>query len=112
MDIHVHSSPDIAPRSSDDLATVRAADAARMGVLVLKSHHTLTSTRAYLCTQALQPTVRVHGGLALNSCRWPESQCRGNPRLAFGRVISMPTYGAQRGPRPTACRLGTRIRAF
>lgn len=64
IDLHVHSAPDVYPRSLDDLGVARAAEAAGMRAILLKSHHTLTADRAALVDS--QVDIAVRGGLALN----------------------------------------------
>jgi hypothetical protein len=65
IDLHLHSAPDIRPRILDDFGVAREAAARGMRAIMLKSHFTLTSDRAYLVEQVV-PGIRVFGGLALN----------------------------------------------
>src|SRR5512136_706328 len=64
-DMHIHSAPDIAPRKTDDLELVKAAAAAGMGGIMIKSHLGSSVERAYLVNQVV-PDIRVFGGLVLN----------------------------------------------
>ncbi len=66
IDIHIHSAPDVAPRKGDDIELARQAAARGMRAILLKSHWTLTSDRAYLVQQVV-PNLRVFGGLVLNN---------------------------------------------
>ena len=43
IDLHVHAGPDVQPRKLDAVALARAARAAGMRALLLKSHHTITA---------------------------------------------------------------------
>lgn len=65
FDLHVHTSPDIAPRKTDDMELARAAAEAGMGGFMLKSHLGSTVERAYLVNQAV-PGIQAFGGLVLN----------------------------------------------
>ena len=94
IDLHIHSAPDLRPRLADDIDTARAAAAAGLRAILLKSHDTLTADRAALAEKAAGG-VRVFGGLALN-----EAVGGLNPRavevaLALGaRQIWLPTFDA------------------
>jgi len=93
IDLHVHTAPDVYPRSVRDDQLVSRAAAAGMAGVMLKSHHTLTADRATLASVA--SGLPVFGGLALN---WPVGGL--NPiavetALAMGaRQIWMPTLHA------------------
>ncbi len=65
IDMHVHSGPDVWPRKMDDLELARQAANRGMRAILLKSHWTLTSDRAYL-VQKVVPALKVFGGLVLN----------------------------------------------
>ena len=65
FDMHIHSAPDIAPRKTDDLELAKAAAAAGMGGIMIKSHLGSSVERAYLVNQMV-PNIRVCGGLVLN----------------------------------------------
>ncbi|MGA1076182.1 MAG: DUF6282 family protein [Ilumatobacteraceae bacterium] len=65
IDIHLHSSPDVRPRSIDDLAAARAAVAQGMAGVVLKNHHAPTADRATVARLAV-PGAPVFGGVVLN----------------------------------------------
>lgn len=98
IDLHVHSAPDVYPRSLDDLEVARAAEAAGMAGILLKSHHTLTADRAAL----VQPHVgiRVRGGLALNLTVGGFNPVAVETAIAFGaRQIWMPTLHARQALR-------------
>ena len=65
IDCHLHHSPDVIPRRQTALDLARAARAAGMGGLVLKSHHANTAGLA-VQVQQLVPEIRVLGAVALN----------------------------------------------
>lgn len=94
IDLHVHSSPDVYPRSLDDLEVARAAEAAGMHAILLKSHHTLTADRAAMVDRQVGITVR--GGLALNLPVGGINAIAVETAIAFGaRQIWMPTIHAR-----------------
>lgn len=68
LDLHVHTAPDVYPRSVDDDELMADAAAAGMRGVMLKSHHTLTADRAALAARAAgeRNGVKVLGGLVLN----------------------------------------------
>jgi len=94
IDLHIHSAPDVVPRFADDVETARAAAAAGLRAIMIKSHVTLTADRASLAEKAV-PGIRVLGGLALN-----EAVGGINPRavevaLRMGaKQIWLPTFDA------------------
>lgn len=93
IDLHVHSAPDVYPRSLDDLEVVRAAEAAGMHAILLKSHHTLTADRAELAGR--HSGIAVRGGLALNLTVGGINPVAVETALEFGaRQIWMPTIHA------------------
>ena len=66
IDTHVHSAPDTVPRRQDDIELARAAAAAGMRAIVLKSHHFPTADRAALAARHAGG-IEVFGGLVLNA---------------------------------------------
>jgi len=94
IDLHVHSAPDVYPRSVDDDELVAEAAAAGMSGLLLKSHHTLTADRATLAGKRAGD-VSVHGGLVLNRTVGGLNPVAVETAVAFGaRQIWMPTIHA------------------
>jgi len=95
FDMHVHSSPDIAPRKTDDLELARAAAAAGMGGILLKAHHGSTVERAYL-VEKMVPNIRVFGSLVLN---YPVGGLNPNAVDAYVRLgakeVWMPSLSAE-----------------
>lgn len=65
IDIHVHSSPSIFPRSVDDFELAEQARAAGMRAIVLKAHEESTVSRAKIVTKFV-PGIAVYGSLVLN----------------------------------------------
>jgi len=65
IDIHVHSSPSIFPRSVDDLELAELAKQAGMRAIVLKAHEESTVSRAKLVSKVVQG-IEVYGSLVLN----------------------------------------------
>lgn len=64
-DIHVHVSPDLVERSTDDLSLARRFIQLGWKGFVLKSHYFPTVERARVVTTAV-PGIQVFGGLTLN----------------------------------------------
>lgn len=94
IDLHVHTAPDVYPRSMDDLELAGAARAAGMRALLLKSHHTHTAHRASLA--ARHTGLDVFGGLALNDTVGGLNPVAVETALALGaRAIWMPTIHAR-----------------
>lgn len=94
IDTHIHTAPDVMPRSVDDLEAARDARAAGMRAILIKSHVTCTADRAAIAESATDG-IRVFGGLALN-----DPVCGLNPAaveaaLRLGaKTIWMPTHDA------------------
>ena len=65
IDSHVHSGPDIARRSLNDIELARKAKEAGMRAISLFNHQTMTVDRAYIARQMV-PGIEVFGGVALN----------------------------------------------
>jgi hypothetical protein len=64
MDTHMHTAPDIYPRSVTVLEAANQAKAAGMGAILVKSHCTDTSDRAELTRRLTE--FPVYGGVTLN----------------------------------------------
>jgi len=65
IDIHVHSSPSIFPRSVDDFELAKQAKQAGMRAIVLKAHEESTVSRAQLVSKVVEG-IEVYGSLVLN----------------------------------------------
>jgi hypothetical protein len=102
IDMHVHTAPDVLPRVMDDVHLARAAAAAGMAAVLIKSHHTLTADRAAIAEAVVARDVvggvRVYGGLALNETVGGLNPAAVDFALAMGaREIWMPTRDAAHG---------------
>ncbi|WP_216595672.1 DUF6282 family protein [Myxosarcina sp. GI1] len=65
IDFHVHSAPDITPRSVDDFELAKMAADEGMKAIVLKNHVTPTADRAILANKIV-PNIQLYGGVVLN----------------------------------------------
>lgn len=65
IDIHVHSSPSIFPRSVDDFELTEQSKAYGMRAIVLKAHEESTVSRAKLVSKIVSG-IEVYGSLVLN----------------------------------------------
>lgn len=64
VDFHIHTSPDVFPRTVSAIEAAEAAKRAGMGAIVVKSHSTDTAARAE--TARTLTGFPVHGGVVLN----------------------------------------------
>lgn len=64
-DTHIHTSPDIKPRSQSDIEAVLSAKKEKMHSIVLKSHIETTSSRAIIASEITG--FPVYGGVVLNN---------------------------------------------
>jgi hypothetical protein len=90
-DLHIHSSPDLFPRITDDVRMV--ADAASKGFagIVMKNHFEGTASRAQLAGRTVTG-LKVYGGLVLNRYVGGINPYAVEVALRMGaRVIWMPT---------------------
>lgn len=71
-DMHVHSAPDVIPRTYDDFQLADAAVKVGARAIMLKSHHGSTVTRAYMCNRYIAEKygdttdLTMYGGVVLN----------------------------------------------
>jgi hypothetical protein len=65
-DLHVHSGPDVVPRSQNILDVARDAATVGMRALAIKDHNTITADRAALARSVLGDTVLLLGSIVLN----------------------------------------------
>lgn len=94
IDMHIHTAPDVRPRSLDDVEAVRAAKTAGMRAILMKSHVTLTADRAIMAERAVGG-IRVFGGLALNKYVGGLNPAAVEMALKMGaKEIWMPTLSA------------------
>jgi hypothetical protein len=94
VDLHIHTAPDIFPRSVDAIEAAEDAKAAGMAAIGIKSHSTDTSARAE--TASRRTGFPVAGGVALN---YPVGGL--NPYAVEecarqgGRIVWLPTLSAR-----------------
>ena len=94
LDLHVHTAPDLVPRSVSDLEMTRRARQAGMAGFVIKSHHAPTADRAALCT-TLVAGVRIVGSITLNHYVGGLNACAVEAAARSGaRVVWLPTTDA------------------
>jgi len=94
LDLHVHTAPDLVPRSVSDLEMTRRARQAGMAGFVIKSHHAPTADRAALCT-TLVAGVRIVGSITLNHYVGGLNACAVEAAAQSGaRVVWLPTTDA------------------
>ena len=95
VDVHVHSFPCIMPRLADDREVVRAAQAAGMKAIMLKSHHESSVSRAYLLRDEF-PDIKIFGGIVLNQFVGGVNPAAAEVALRLGaKEVWMPTIDAQ-----------------
>jgi hypothetical protein len=94
LDLHVHTAPDLVPRSVSDLEMTRRARQAGMAGFVIKSHHAPTADRAALCS-TLIADVRVVGSVTLNHYVGGLNACAVEGAAQSGaRLVWLPTTDA------------------
>lgn len=94
IDLHVHAGPDVRARKLDAVALARAAKAAGMRALLLKSHHTITADVAQL-VESVVGGIRVFGGVTLNEPVGGLNPEAVRAAIALGaKEIFMPTHSA------------------
>ena len=94
IDLHVHSAPDVDRRRYNDLDLARAAAAAGMGAILIKSHQNSTVERAWLVSKVVTD-IEVFGGLVLNDTVGGLNVAAVKLALAMGaKEIWMPTRSA------------------
>ena len=101
IDMHVHTAPDVCPRTYNDLELTAAAVHTGARALVIKGHHCSTVARAALCNaynrSALDSNSFVmYGGLALNYEAGGLNPKAVQTALEMGaKVIWLPTVDAE-----------------
>jgi hypothetical protein len=92
--MHIHTSPDVAPRLMDDIEVAQAAKDAGMRAILIKSHHTMTADRAAIA-QRVVGGIRVFGGIALNAAVGGLNPAAVEMALRMGaKEVWMPTRSA------------------
>lgn len=94
VDMHVHCSPDVVPRSLDVMEAARQAARAGLAALVIKSHSYSTAPLAIMAEKAVGG-VRVFGSLVLNRAVGGLNPEAVKTALSLGaKVVWMPTVSA------------------
>ena len=101
IDLHIHSAPDIRPRKLNDVEVARAARAAGLKAVLIKSHVTITADRASIAEKVV-PGVRVFGAVVLNYEVGGLNLTAVETALKLGaREVFLPTFSARgSGRRP------------
>jgi hypothetical protein len=98
IDVHVHSYPDVRPRSLDAIEAARLAHARKLRAIVLKNHYDSTAGVAFLVRMAV-PDIEVFGGIALNLTVGGINAAAVEHMAAvsggWGRIVWMPTFDAE-----------------
>lgn len=94
IDLHLHTAPDVRPRSIDDLTAAREVVRHQMGGVVLKNHQAPTADRAAVARLAV-PGAQVFGGVVLNhAVGGLNADAVEACAQAGGRMVWLPTFGA------------------
>lgn len=95
VDTHVHAGPAYIRRRDDALTMARRAEAAGMHALVLKDHHTPTSTLAAQVDRELAD-INIIGSVVMNASIGGINPSAAETSIAVGaRVIWLPTVSAR-----------------
>ena len=95
VDLHIHTAPDVRPRSVTDIEAAQQARDAGMQAILIKSHVTCTADRAQIAESAVSG-VRVFGGLVLNEQVGGLNPAAVEAALALGgAIVWLPTFGGQ-----------------
>jgi len=95
VDIHIHTTPDYAPRLMDDVEVAQEAAAKGMRAIVLKGHISHTADRAYIARKVV-PAVEIYGGVVLNDPVGGLSAAPVDASIRMGgRVVWLPTMWAK-----------------
>ncbi len=98
VDLHVHSDPDVVPRSIDAIDAAKLARSRGFRAVLLKNHYEPTASLAYLVRKEV-PGIEAFGGIVLNRAvgginvaaveRLPKV------KGGYARVVWMPTFDAE-----------------
>jgi hypothetical protein len=98
IDVHVHSFPDVRPRSIDAIEVAKLALARKQRAIVLKNHYDSTAGITYL-VRKIVPGIEVFGGVALNLTVGGINAAAVENMAAvsggWGRIVWMPTFDAE-----------------
>lgn len=96
IDTHVHTAPDLFPRSVDDIALAKEAIRVGLRGLVLKSHFSLTTFRSLLVNQIVGEGIHIFGALVLNQTFGGLNPYAVDVAIKSGaKIIWMPTNSAK-----------------
>jgi hypothetical protein len=102
IDFHVHSLPDMQPRSIDAIEVAKLARSRGMRGIVLKNHYDQTAGLAYIVRQVV-PGLEVFGGIDLNLTQGGINAAAVEHMTAvtggWGRVVWFPTNDSEAGAR-------------
>lgn len=91
-DLHVHTSPDVMPRSASDLELAFRCREVGLAGFVIKSHYVPTTERAAL-VRAVVPDIHVLGAIVLNSAVGGMNTMAVEIAAREGaRIVWMPTF--------------------
>jgi len=95
IDTHIHTAPDVRPRTINDIEATQQAAEAGMRAIVFKSHVTCTADRAAIA-ETIVPGVHVFGSVTLNDAVGGLNPVAVEAALNLGaRVVWMPTISAR-----------------
>ena len=98
VDLHVHSDPDVDPRSLDDVQVATKYAEAGARAILLKNTYVATSDRAYIARTAV-PDIEVFGGIVLNKqvggMNAAAIQAMAQMKGRYGKAVWLPTRDAQ-----------------
>jgi hypothetical protein len=98
IDIHVHSDPDVVPRSIDAIDVAKLAKSRGERGLVLKNHYEPTASLAYIVRKEV-PGIEVFGGIDLNlavgGVNPAAVEHMTKVKGGWGKVVWMPTFDAE-----------------
>ena len=94
-DLHMHAAPSPFNRLMDDFELLRAADAAGMAGILLKSHYESTIARAEIANKYAGTTAKAYGAVVLNQPVGGLNPYAAHNALKRGaKIIFMPTRDA------------------
>ena len=95
IDIHVHSDPDVVPRSIDAIDLAKLAKSRGERALVLKNHYEPTASLAYIVRKEV-PGIEIFGGIDLNLSVGGVNPAAVEVALGLGaRIVWLPTLSSR-----------------
>ncbi|MCP8310915.1 MAG: DUF6282 family protein, partial [Candidatus Methylarchaceae archaeon HK01M] len=96
IDMHVHTAPDLFPRSVDDISLAKEAIGVGLRALVLKSHFSITTFRSCLVNQIVGKDIDIFGALVMNQTFGGLNPYAVDIAIKSGaKIIWMPTNSAR-----------------